>query len=136
MTLPEKLDLLMKENGLNQLQLSQQVGIPYSTISNWYKDIDKAKNAKMGALKKLARYFHVSLDYLANDNVIDRQFGKSDSDDVSDDINNVLNKLMRQQDGLMFCGKPMDEETKRLLKISLENTRKLAIEMNKNKLPK
>lgn len=75
MKFTDKLNLLMKEKNINQHQLSQQVGIPYSTISNWYKSEENSRNAKLGALKKIAGYFHVSLDYLIDDNIEDRQIG-------------------------------------------------------------
>ncbi len=79
MILTEKLDLLMQKKGINQRQLSQQTGIPYSTISNWYKDASNAQNAKLGALKSLRQYFSVTLDYLADDNIDDPNFGKENT---------------------------------------------------------
>ncbi len=67
MTLTEKLDHLMREKGINRRQLSQQSEIPYMTIVNFYKK--GTDNVKLSTLKKLANYFHVSLDYIADDSV-------------------------------------------------------------------
>lgn len=50
--------------------------------------------------------------------------------DISNEINNVID-LMKQQEGLMFCGKPMDEKTKTLVKMALEHAINIAIEMDK-----
>jgi transcriptional regulator with XRE-family HTH domain len=67
MTLTEKLDSLMKEKGINRRQLSQQSEIPYMTIVNFYEK--GTENVKLSTLKKLANYFHVSLDYIADDSI-------------------------------------------------------------------
>ncbi len=67
MTLTEKLDRLMQEKGINRRQLSQQSEIPYMTIVNFYEK--GTDNVKLSTLKKLANYFCVSLDYIADDSV-------------------------------------------------------------------
>ena len=70
MTLTEKLDVLMDERGLNKSQLAAQSGVPYTTIVSLYEK--GAENAKRSTLLSLARYFNVSLDYLADDSVGER----------------------------------------------------------------
>ncbi len=70
MILTEKLDLLMNERGLNKSQLAAQSGVPYTTIVSLYEK--GAENAKRSTLLSLARFFNVSLDYLADDRVEDR----------------------------------------------------------------
>lgn len=67
MQLTEKIDFLMKEKGINKSELSRQSGIPYMTIINFYEK--GTDNVKLSTLKKLSKYFNVSLDYLANDEV-------------------------------------------------------------------
>lgn len=57
----EKLDFLMKENGLNRHSLSEQSGVPYTTIASWYKK--GYKNLNITTLKKLSNYFGTTLDY-------------------------------------------------------------------------
>lgn len=66
MKLIEKLDLLMKERGINKKDLSKQSGIPYMTIVNFYEK--GTDNAKLSTLLKLSRYFKVTLDYIVEDN--------------------------------------------------------------------
>lgn len=70
MGLTEKLDLLMAEKGLNRREFSVQSGIPYMTIVNFYNK--GTENVKLSTLKKIAAYFGVSLDYIADDSVLDR----------------------------------------------------------------
>ena len=70
MTLTEKLDVLMNERGLNKSQLAAQSGVPYTTIVSLYEK--GAENAKRSTLLSLARFFNVSLDYLADDNIGER----------------------------------------------------------------
>ena len=65
MKLVEKLDLLMKEKGINKKDLSRQSGIPYTTIVNFYEK--GTDNAKLSTLLKLSRYFKVTLDYIVED---------------------------------------------------------------------
>ncbi len=70
LTLTEKLDLLLDERALNKSQLSAQSGVPYTTIVSLYEK--GADNAKRSTLLALARFFNVSLDYLADDSVYER----------------------------------------------------------------
>ncbi|OUM86678.1 MAG: hypothetical protein BAA01_11785 [Bacillus thermozeamaize] len=66
----EKLDLLMKERGLTRMALSRESGIPYTTIVNFYEK--GTENIKLSTLRKLADFFGVSIDYLADDDYDER----------------------------------------------------------------
>ena len=71
MKLTDKLDLLMEERGIkNPSELSKLSGIPYMTIVNFYEL--GTDNIKLGTLMKLKRFFNVSLDYIADDDVLER----------------------------------------------------------------
>ncbi|MEY8321864.1 helix-turn-helix transcriptional regulator [Lachnospiraceae bacterium 46-61] len=63
----EKLDLLLNENKLNKHSLSQQSGIPYTTIDGWYKK--GYDGLKLTTLRKLAIFFNTTLDYWAYDDI-------------------------------------------------------------------
>ena len=65
MNMLEKLDYLMARMGLNKHTLSERSGIPYSTISNFYKL--GYENMKMSTLFKLSDFFNVPIDYLIMD---------------------------------------------------------------------
>lgn len=87
----EKLDLLKSERGLNNKKLSEQSGIKYTTIASMY---DKGyRNMKFETLEKFAKFFDVSLDYLMNDDITDRNYGKT-----SDDENGFF-KYLKLQSG-------------------------------------
>lgn len=74
MNMTEKLDKLMEGRGINRKQLSEQSGIPYTTIVNFY---DKGTdNVKLSTLRKLANYFSVSLDYIADDDFDDEEISR------------------------------------------------------------
>lgn len=65
MTMTDKLDLLMRERGLNKASLSREAGIPYMTIVNFYEK--GTENVKRSTLLKLSRFFGVTVDFLAVD---------------------------------------------------------------------
>ena len=67
MILTEKLDLLMKERGLNRSSLAAGAGIPYNTIVGLYSK--GCANVKLPTLQRLCEYFSVPLDVLGNDGV-------------------------------------------------------------------
>lgn len=69
MGLTEKLDLLMKAKNINKAELARESGIPYTTIDGFYKK--GSENAKLSTLKKLCAYFGCSLDFLADDSIIE-----------------------------------------------------------------
>ncbi|OME59455.1 MULTISPECIES: helix-turn-helix domain-containing protein [Paenibacillus] len=67
MKLTDKLDLLMEQNNLTRMGLSKGSGVPYMTIVNFYEK--GTENVKLSTLRKLADYFHVTLDYLVDDTI-------------------------------------------------------------------
>lgn len=66
----EKLDLLMKENSITRMGLSKESGVPYTTIVNFYEK--GSENIKLSTLRRLSDYFGVSLDFLVDDEEINR----------------------------------------------------------------
>lgn len=57
---------------------------------------------------------------------------EKDEKDIAKDLERILADL-ESNEALAFHGEPMDEETKRLFAISLENSLRLAKEMAKQK---
>ncbi len=65
MTFLEKLDRLMAERGLNKHMLSEQCGIPYTTITGMYvRGTDKLQ---LSTIQKLCAFFEVPVDYMVFD---------------------------------------------------------------------
>ena len=71
----EKVTYLMKRDKLNKHTLSQQSGIPYTTIDGWFKK--GYESAKVSTLIKLADFFDVELDYLVRPSISDSNYGKT-----------------------------------------------------------
>ena len=57
----QKLDDMMRRASLNKRTLSQNSGIPYTTIDGWYKK--GYDGMKISTLRMLAKYFHTTLDF-------------------------------------------------------------------------
>lgn len=73
MTFLEKLDLLMKEKNIKNIKrLSEQSGIPRSTIDAFYKQ--GYSNIKLSNFKKLCDFFGVTMDYLARDEITEIEY--------------------------------------------------------------
>ena len=79
----QKLDFLMDKYGLNKLTLSQNSGIPYSTVVGWYKK--GYEGLKLTTLRKLSDYFNTVLDYWVNEDEIDTNYWKADGFIVNGD---------------------------------------------------
>ena len=65
MTFLDKLDLLMAQRNWNKKRLSEESGVPYTTIDSFYKK--GYKNVKLTTILAIADCFGVSLDYLMRD---------------------------------------------------------------------
>jgi len=66
MSLAEKIKLLRKEKGWSQYQLGEKVGVHGKHVSKWEND---KFIPNLEAVRKLARLFEVSTDYLLFDDV-------------------------------------------------------------------
>ncbi len=120
---------LCDQNLISITALLNKLNISKGAIKRW----KEGGLPNSTTLQKLADYFGVTTDYLLNGS--DNKISSSKTeDDISSDLNKTLDKLYKQQDGIMFFdGEPIDDETKELLTISLENTLRLAKEINKQK---
>lgn len=77
----EKLNLLMKQNGLDKKSLSANSGIPYTTIINWYKR--GYDGLQVSTLQKLNNYFGVSFDFWISDEITDPNYGKTSNFEIT-----------------------------------------------------
>ena len=83
MTFTEKLSYLISKNGLNRRRFSEDSGVSYSTIDNWYKR--SYEGMTVGTLRTLCSYFGVTMDSMAYDDreieyVRDREMSFSSDD--------------------------------------------------------
>lgn len=117
----EKFEQLLKKNNVTPYRVHKETGISTATLSDWKNG---KSSPKMDKLQKIADYFGVTVDYL----MTGKEDAKSsemnltpkDERDISKALNETLSQL-DSTDGLMFDGEALDDETKELLKISLEN---------------
>lgn len=58
----QKIEELLKENGINKRKLALDTSIPYTTINGWLKE---DKNPTLNNLITLADYFQCSIDFLS-----------------------------------------------------------------------
>ena len=61
MTFLEKLDVLVRRNGLNKHSFAKECGIPYTTVDYWYKQ--NTDKVKLETVRRISAYFGVSLNY-------------------------------------------------------------------------
>lgn len=70
----QKLNFMMKRKSLNKRTLSQDSGIPYTTIDGWYKK--GYDGMKISTLRMLAGYFETTLDFWFQDDITDPNYLK------------------------------------------------------------
>ncbi len=127
--------------GLGLNETAKKAGITGGYLSS----IENNKKTNIGTdiLRALADVLGVSIrefynddkDVSVNENIDNNlpALNNKDEKDIAKKLTETLDCLEGSQDGLMFDGEPIDEETKELLRISLENSMKLAKQIAKQK---
>ena len=133
--LGDKVKGLRKKAGLTQKELANTIGVSRSTIGMLEKNLQGVGN---DTLKKLAEFFSVTVDFLLSDdeetnNIENVQISKRAERDIKKALSETLEQLEDSQSGLMFDGEPIDDETRELLRVSLENSMRLAKQIAKVK---
>lgn len=117
MTLNERIVELCQKKGISQSQLERDLGIAKGSVTKW-----KTKEPRPSTLRKVADYLNVSVTYLMNGEEAEQPtLTRKNERDIEKALKETLDQL-DSQDGLMFDGEALDDNTKELLKISLENT--------------
>lgn len=139
-----KLAQRREELGLTLEQVGEIVGVGKSTVRKWEKgDI---KNMRRDKIPLLAKALRVPIEFImgiesnsnlsssASNNTLPSLTAK-DERSIQKRLESVLNDLMPGNSALAFYDgeEPMSEEDKELLRISLENTMRLAKQMAKQK---
>ena len=118
---------LREAKGVKDSDVVKATGITKSTFSGWKSGRSKPKNEK---LQKIADYFGVTVDYLmTGENAAEKKesvLNERDERDISRRLEQTLSDLESEQDALMFDGGPLDDETRELLKASLEHSIRVA----------
>lgn len=118
----EIIQKLCKEHGIALTALEKELGFGRGSLG-------KLKNGGTSAarLQKIADYFGVSINYLiSGEDKKEIQLQQKDERDIAKRLESTLAALEEPQGALMFSGEPLDDETRELLKASLENSLKIA----------
>lgn len=136
---------LLKKYNVTAYRVSKETGVGQSTFTDWKKGRSVPKLEK---LQKIADYFGVSIDYLMTGREVTQEFvervqqesqkeweptlTEKDEKDIQKRLEATLNQL-DSDSGLMYSGEVLDDETRELLKASLETTMKTAKLLAKKK---
>lgn len=114
----DRIKILCKNKGISQRKMEQEIGISNGASSKW-----ASSSPSIDIVKKLSNYFNVSINYLMTGEVESgiMSLNKKDERDIAKRLEDTLTDL-DTDDALMFYGDPLDEETRDLLRISLENS--------------
>lgn len=129
------------ELGLTMLDLAKKVGVSEATISRWESgDIDNMKRDKIALLAKaleISPLIIVGVDEEKSPSPTNSLPPLSDKDErsIQKRLESILNDLMPENNAIAYYDgeEPMSDEDKELLRISLENTMRLAKQMAKQK---
>lgn len=118
---------LLQQNGVTSYKVAKKAGVTQTALSNW-KSGRSTPTTK--TLQKIADYFDVSIDYLMtgkeNFNNTEDILNPKDEKDIAKRLEKTLSDLENTQEALMFSGELLDDETRELLKASLENSIRIA----------
>ena len=121
-TMSNNLKKYLKINNVSRNQLSESLGISYSTISDW---INGKAYPRIDKIEMMANYFGIEKSDLVED-----KSTKSENQDISTMVDDLMNNLNSTQT-LMFKGEPMDETTKELVRASIEQAARIAMARHK-----
>lgn len=128
----------LRENaGLSQYAFAEKIGVAQSTVGGWEAG---KREPNYAMAKKIAVFFGVTVDYLFGYNGQKKESApiitEKDEKDIQKRIANVLDDL-HAGDGLMYDGEPMDDETRELIALALEQGMRVAkIKAKKKYTPK
>lgn len=111
---------LLNEYGVTAYRVAKETGISTATLTQWKNGTSTPKQDK---LQLIADYFGKSVDFLITGKDSEEKESSltpKDERDIAKKLSLTIDQL-EAQDGLMFDGEALDDETKELLKISLEN---------------
>lgn len=122
----EVFEQLLQKYGVTPYKVSKSTGVTQASLSKW-KTGESVPSSK--TLQKVADFFGVTVDYLMTGKEPEEKeptLTPKDERDISKRLEKTLEDLENSQEALMFDGVVLDENTKELLKASLENSLRIA----------
>lgn len=129
-SLYENILALCQQAGITGGKLCSELGFSRSTLSDL--KAGRVVSLSSAKLQKIAEYFGVPVDSLLGTGA-GQALTPRDERDISRKLEETLRQLEGGQDGLMFDGEPIDDETRELLYISLKNSLELSKRIAKQK---
>lgn len=143
----DKLKKIRIDRDLSQEELGNLLGTSKQVISRYETN---QRTPKITVVEEYAKKLDVPLDYLINNSITDYNYQEQDQSlvttsklpqlntrderSIKKKLESVLNDLMPDNALAYYDGdEPMSDEDKELLRISLENTMRLAKQMAKQK---
>lgn len=131
----EKLREMRTKKGLTQVQLAKLIGVSRDLYNKYERAGTRPSHE---TLVLLARALDTSVDYLignTNEEIEADSVHVEISKDVANDLDRTLRVLELQQDGLMFMGHPMNNETRTILISNIRHTIELGNKFTSLGLP-
>lgn len=129
----EKIMFLCNDKGIQGSKMCDDLGFSRSMLTELKKG--RAKTLKLETAIAIADYFNVTVDYFSDKDTQKEMptLTKKDEQDIEKELSETLERLESDQEGLMFSGEPLDDETKGLLAASLRNSMEIAKKIAKEK---
>ncbi len=117
----EIFEQLLQKYGVTSYKVAKEAGVTQTALSNW-KTGRSTPTAK--TLQKIADYFGVTVDYLMtgkDEKPSEPQLTPRDKRDIAKDLESIMEKLNRQEDGpASFDGHDIPEDDRELFATQLE----------------
>lgn len=137
MSLGLRIRSLRDSQNLTQKMLAEKLKISNQNLSNYERGF---RQPDYETLEKIADFFEVSTDYLLGRTEKKEKtpdalpnLSSKEERDIARDLEKTLEDLDNSEEALMFDGEPIDEHTKEMIRISLENSMRLAKQLAKQK---
>lgn len=134
MSTGQKIKQEREKQNLSQKELATKTNINVSVMNR----IENSERAiRDDEILKIAKILNVTTDYLLGNETKNKEQNSQDKDEK--DIAKSMKKLkeqLKEQQGLMFDGEPLDDTTIELLLEELERQERLVKKINKKYTPK
>lgn len=117
----KRLRYYLSQNNMTQVELAKKLNVGTTSVYNWCNGI---KTPRMDKVDAMCDLFKCSRSDLIEEKA--PLLTEKDEKDIEKTLQDTLNQLESEQNGLMFSGQALDDETRELLKISLENSLRMA----------
>lgn len=117
----KRLRYYLSQNNMTQVELAKKLNVGTTSVYNWCNGI---KTPRMDKVDAMCDLFKCSRSDLIEEKI--PLLTEKDKKDIEKALQDTLNQLESEQNGLMFSGQALDDETRELLKISLENSLRMA----------